>query len=105
MRLEDFPAFRHVGNAAADDVLRIAPVDALPLEEDGTLVGLVFDEAQQRFEDGGLAGPVVAQDGGDAARIHGERGPPDGVDQVVIGFDIPDFKQRIHGAPLLPGKP
>jgi hypothetical protein len=36
------------------------PSMRLAFEQDGALVGLVFDQAHQRFENGGLTGAVVA---------------------------------------------
>ena len=89
---EHAPAFRHVRDAAADDLFRCQPVDPRVVEADLS--------AGERFEPGNgpqgrsLARAVRADDGDDATGRYRHRDALEGCGLLVANLDIAEFKQH-----------
>src|SRR5690606_3347587 len=81
-------------NPKPNDAVRRHPEDRSTHELDGALVGR--DEARQQVVQGGLAGPVRAQDPGDLAGLQREADVADRDQSAEALAQVPDFENRAH---------
>ena len=73
-------------------------------EQDGVAVGLA-DDAEQDLDEGGLAGPVLAEQAEDLARLDPERDPLEGLDPAVVLAEVGCRYDRHGPLPECPSGP
>src|SRR4029450_8503936 len=91
---EDAPTLRGLREAEVHDLVRMYAVDALAHEGDGPAGRL--QEAGDRAQGGGLAGPVGADEGDDLTVVHGEADAFDGLDLSVGDDQVLDLQHGRH---------
>ena len=96
---KDLPAFGHVHDPAAHDLVRIELVEPLALELDRASPRC--DDAGDRAQQRRLAGTVRAEHGREAALLDIERNVAQHQRQAVARFELPNAQH----ASLLRGKP
>jgi hypothetical protein len=88
---EQAPVLGHEDHPRVGDVLRLPALDALPVEPDGPLLGLVLEQAGDGLEQRRLAGAVRTQHREDLPLAQLERHAGERVDAIVVeGLDARD---------------